>query len=83
MWTIIAFQKWFFFKTKKVLPHPIHSDQKAYISGRQISENIRLTKDIEEYEIEGAIIILDLEKAFDLVEWEYPIFIPGAVPKMA
>ena len=62
-------------RLKKVLPSIIHDDQKAYIEGRQIMENIRLTQDVidmtDETDTPGAIIFLDQQKAFDRVEWGY------------
>jgi len=61
-------------RLKKILPKIIHPDQRAFITGRNIGECVRLTKDIIEYaeesDLEGAIIFLDQEKAFDRVEWE-------------
>jgi hypothetical protein len=62
-------------RLKKVLPEVIQEDQKAFLQGRQITENIRLTHDIiQNADIEesgGAIIFLDQQKAYDRVEWGY------------
>ena len=62
-------------RLKEILPDLINEDQKAYIEGRQIIENVRLTQDIisfaDEENIEGAIIFLDQKKAYDRVEWGY------------
>jgi len=62
-------------RLKKVLPAIINDDQKAYIEGRQIIENVRLTEDIismsDEFDSPGAIIFLDQQKAYDRVEWGY------------
>ena len=49
----------------------IHTDQKGFIKGRFIGENIRLTNDtIYECEVQnrdGLIILLDFSKAFDVI----------------
>ncbi len=62
-------------RLKKILPQIINDDQRAYIEGRHITENIRLTQDIisysDEKNIPGAIIFLDQKKAYDRVEWGY------------
>ena len=60
---------------KQVLPAIVKDDQKAYIEGQQIIENVRLTQDIismcDENDSEGAIIFLDQQKAYDRIEWGY------------
>jgi exodeoxyribonuclease III len=62
-------------RLKKVLPSVIHEDQKAFLKGRQITENVRLTHDIIQnadiVESSGAVIFLDQQKAYDRVEWGY------------
>lgn len=62
-------------RLKKTLPLLIKEDQYAYIEGRQITENVRLTQDIidftDENDSPGAIIFLDQKKAYDRVEWGY------------
>ena len=62
-------------RLKAALPLIVHENQRAFIKGRQITENIRQTQDIIEYaekqNIPGAIIFLDQAKAFDRVEWQY------------
>ena len=60
-------------RIKSVLPKIIHSDQKGGVDGRYIGENIWLIEDIL-YEMENensdaVILMLDMEKAFDRVEW--------------
>ena len=60
-------------RIKSVLPKIIHSDQKGGVDGRYIGENIRLIEDVL-YEMENensdaVILMLDMEKAFDRVEW--------------
>ena len=61
----------------KLLPNIIHSDQKGYVNGRNISETNRLLQDIIEYSeqnnINSSIIFLDYQKAFDRVEWGWAL----------
>ena len=58
---------------KTVVPNLIHSDQKGFVKGRNISEANRLIQDIIDYidqEDEEAILVFsDQQKAFDKVEW--------------
>jgi hypothetical protein len=53
----------------------IDFEQTGFISGRYIGENIRLLYDIlqytEENEIPGLLLLIDFEKAFDSVSWEF------------
>ena len=60
-------------RLKPVLPKIIHSDQKGFVKGRNISDANRLIQDVIEYidnENEEAILVfLDQQKAFDRVEW--------------
>ncbi len=62
-------------RLKPVLGRIIQSDQKAYLKGRQIGENVRLNEDIitycENYDKPGAILYIDQSKAFDRVNWEW------------
>ena len=56
-----------------LFPKIIHSDQKGYVNGRNISEANRLFQDLIEYSeqniINSSIIFLDYQKAFDRFEW--------------
>ena len=58
-------------RLKKVLNTCISTDQNAYLKGRYINNNIRLIYDVISYmqnnKKSGAILFLDLEKAFDKV----------------
>ena len=58
-----------------ILPKLIHSDQKGFINGRFIGENIRITYDIiHECNLQkknGLILLIDFEKAFDSISWEF------------
>ena len=60
---------------KVVLTSIIHTDQRGFIKGRFIGENIRLTHDII-YECEvknrdGLIISVDFFNAFDVISWDF------------
>lgn len=59
-------------RLKKVLPNIISRDQKGCIKGRLIGENIRLITDIiENCEDDEVILLIDQEKAFDRVEFDW------------
>ena len=62
-------------RLKTVLPEIIHSDQKGCIQGRFIGENIRLVDDlidlIEDQNDDAIFLLLDQEKAFDKIEWDW------------
>ena len=60
---------------KTVLDKLIDFDQTGFISGRYIGENLRLIYDImqftEEKDIPGLLLLIDFEKAFDSISWEF------------
>ena len=62
-------------RLKTVLTKLISSDQTGFISGRYIGENTRLIYDImnitEELNIPGRLLIIDFEKAFDSISWDF------------
>jgi hypothetical protein len=62
-------------RLKSVLDNIIHDDQKGFMSGRFIGENIRLLNDIifesQKQNKAGMLLLIDFEKAFDTVSWEY------------
>ena len=64
-------------RIKEVLPSIIHSDQKGFVRGRNISEANRLLQDVifhtDQNQINSAVIFLDYEKAFDRVEWSWTL----------
>ena len=67
-----------FFRTFKTSSSKIiHSDQKGYVNGRNISEANRLFQDIIDYSeqnnINLSIIFLDYQKAFDRVGWGWAL----------
>ena len=55
----------------------IHSDQKGFVNGRNISEANRLIQDVIEYadqnNLAASIIFIDYMKAFDRVEWDWTL----------
>ena len=59
----------------KVLSEIIHSNQTGYVSGRCIGEAARSILDIMDYtktyDIPGLLLFIDLEKAFDSLEWNF------------
>ena len=53
----------------------IHENQKGFLSGRYIGENIRLVYDIlsytEQHNKPGILLLIDFEKAFDSLSWRF------------
>ena len=62
-------------RIKKVLPTIISHTQKGFLKNRSIAENSRLIYDIVDKlnssSQEGLLLLIDFEKAFDLVEWNF------------
>ena len=62
-------------RLKSVLDKLIHENQKGFLKGRYIGENTRLLYEIlhitEELQIPGLLLLVDFEKAFDSVSWEF------------
>ncbi|MCG7892737.1 MAG: reverse transcriptase domain-containing protein, partial [Candidatus Thiodiazotropha endolucinida] len=62
-------------RIKTVLNKLIHEDQKGFLSGRYIGENIRIIYDIlfetKKQNLPGLILSIDFEKAFDTVSWKF------------
>lgn len=62
-------------RVKRVLDILINEDQKGFVAGRFIGENIRLLYDIihetKERNIPGLLLLVDFEKAFDSVSWDF------------
>ena len=62
-------------RLKKFISGLINPDQSGFIKGRNIGSNIRLILDVIEYteynNIPGAIVLLDIEKAFDSVSHQF------------
>ena len=62
-------------RIRSTLNKLIHTYQKGFIKNRFIGENIRLTYDMinfcNEYEIKGLIVLVDFQKAFDSINWDF------------
>ena len=62
-------------RIKKVLPKLINNDQTGFMKNRFIGENITLIDNIINYanaeQIEGLLLFIDFEKAFDSIEWSF------------
>ena len=62
-------------RIKQVLPNIIGNDQKGFLKNRYIGENIRTVYDTLSYtknkNICGMLLMVDFEKAFDSLEWDY------------
>ena len=62
-------------RLQEVLPKLVNTDQAGYIKGRYIGENVRIIEDIMTYtelkHLPGYIILIDFEKAFDSVSWDF------------
>ena len=62
-------------KLQNVIGQIVNRDQIGYIKGRFISETIRTIHDIvyltEEQNMNGFITLIDFEKAFDSIEWNF------------
>ena len=58
---------------KSTLDELINENQKGFITGRFIGENIRLIYDAlfesKNLNLQGLILSIDFEKAFDTVSW--------------
>ena len=62
-------------RMKTTLDHIINKDQTGFIKGRSIVENLRVIYDVmkftEEQKIPGLIMLIDFEKAFDSLSWNF------------
>ena len=62
-------------RLKRVLEKLIDLDQTGFISGRYIGDNLRLIYDMlqftEENDIPGLLLLIDFEKAFDSISWDF------------
>ena len=62
-------------RLKNVLHKLVHSDQRGFMTGRYIGENVRLIYDILSYtdthNIPGLLLFIDFEKAFDSIAWSF------------
>ena len=62
-------------RLQEVLPDLIHKDQKGFIKGRYIGDNVldvySLIARMEQEEEEGYLLMLDIQSAFDSVSWSF------------
>ena len=62
-------------RIKPLLVENIHNDQKGFLAGRYIGENIRIIYDVISYteykDIPGILLFIDFEKAFDCVSHDF------------
>ena len=62
-------------RLKKVLDNILNENQKGFIAGRFLGENIRLSYDVlfesKKPNIPGMLLSIDFEKAFDTVSWNF------------
>ena len=62
-------------RLKSVLDKVISNDQKGFISGRFIGENIQLIYDIvfesKQQNIPGLLVSIDFQQAFDSISWKF------------
>lgn len=66
---------WIAERIKKILDKLISKDQTGFIKGRFIGENIRIIYDVMKYternSIPGLLMLIDFEKAFDSISWDF------------
>ena len=62
-------------RIKTVLDKIINRDQTGFLKGRFTGENIRLIYDLINYtevnQIPGLLMLIDFEKAFDSISWDF------------
>ena len=62
-------------RIKKVLPKLISTTQTGFLQGRFIGESTRLIYDLIKYtednKIDGLLMLIDFEKAFDSISWKF------------
>ena len=62
-------------RLNEVISNLVHTDQKGFLKGRYIGENIRLIIDLIEHaeikQIKGMLMQCDFHKAYDSISWEY------------
>ena len=62
-------------RIKGILPKIIGEEQKGFLAGRYIGENIRTLYDVlaytESHNLPGILMLIDFEKAFDSLAWSF------------
>lgn len=66
-------------RMQNTLPKFINPNQSAYVKGYYIGKNNRLIQDVifltKCFNMPGTVIFLDCKKAFDTVNWNYPLYL--------
>ena len=63
-------------RLKQALPDIIHKNQSGSVKDRKISHNVRFIEDVlEGMDDENLILLVDQQKAFDRVEWEWLFYV--------
>ena len=62
-------------RLKKVLPSIVSPNQRGFLKGRYMEENTRFVYDLiqfcKEKKRDGLLLLIDFEKAFDSLEWDF------------
>ena len=62
-------------RLKQFLHKLIHNDQKGFMQGKYLGENLRMIYDLIEYtekeQLPGLLLLVDFEKAFDSISWVF------------
>ena len=62
-------------RLKDVLPYVIDDDQTGFVRGRTIFDSIKIIQDLmdltKKFKLEGILLFIDFEKAFDSIEWSF------------
>ena len=60
-------------RLQDVLPYVINDDQTGFVRGRTIFDSIKIIQDLmnltKKFKLEGILLFIDFEKAFDSIEW--------------
>nr|GEY32967.1 hypothetical protein [Tanacetum cinerariifolium] len=75
-WSIVGKNKIMTKKLKRVLGKLVSENQSAFISGRQITDNILLAQELfrgynRKQNVEKAAFKIDLQKAYDTINWDF------------
>ena len=62
-------------RLQDVLPYVIDDDQTGFVRGRTIFDSIKIIQDLmdltKKFKLEGILLFIDFEKAFDSIEWSF------------
>ena len=63
------------YQNKECFPNIIHHNQSGYVKDRYIGETVRSIYDLMDFtdreNISGLLILIDFQKAFDTLEWDF------------